>query len=199
NILITHNSVDVNSIISAIHFVDSIAYDFVTFEDVEISCNYIVNHNTAGCGISCGAHQDAFKFDRPVISSNYIHLCDAGINSGNLYDADVSNNLFENNLNCGAQIGVLGGSVTDNKFEGIYQDGGDALQLWGGEWETAASTDVLIEGNTITYNDISPEYPTHGIRLRPPVGTDPGIDGSTIHIHNNNFIDGGLKPRRICH
>jgi len=105
----------------------------------------------------------------------------------------IQNNWFHDILYTGFQVGIIGGSVIGNTFERIYpydEYGGDAIQLWGGQWGTSVSTNVTIERNTIIFNDVSTEYPTHGIRLRPPeVGA--GIDGSTIHIHYNNFIDGG--------
>ncbi len=107
----------------------------------------------------------------------------------------IRDNWFHDILYTGFQVGIIDGSVTGNTFERIYPYpgvGADAFQLWGGEWGTAISTDVLIEGNTINYNDLSTEDPIHGIRLRALAGVST-IDGSTIHIHDNNFLDGGYR------
>lgn len=118
------------------------------------------------------------------------------INIGKGGNIIIRNDWFHDQQYNPLQVGIIGGSVTNNIFERIYPlagGPGDALQLWGGEWGTAVSTDVVIADNTIRYNDIAgASYPSHGIRLRPPEG-GPGIDGSTIHIHLNNFEDGGAR------
>ena len=69
-----------------------------------------------------------------------------------------------------AQVGIVGGTVTENTFERIHPlDGGpfgDAFQLWGGQFGTAASSNVLIENNKIHFNDIPGAlYPTHGLKV----------------------------------
>jgi len=108
----------------------------------------------------------------------------------------VRHNWFHDQLYTAFQIGIVGGSVTGNTFERIYPWPGyfaDAFQLWGGQWGTPVSTNVMIEANIIRYNDIpGADYPSHGIRLRPS-GDGPGIDGATIHIHCNSFLDGGAR------
>ncbi|GAI18981.1 unnamed protein product, partial [marine sediment metagenome] len=117
------------------------------------------------------------------------------INIGHGSNIIIRNNWFHDQQYNPLQVGIIGGSITDNTFERIYPHLvglGDAIQLWGGEWGSAVSTNVLIEDNTITFNDVSTEFPTHGIRLRPGADpADPGVDAPNIHINNNNFIDGG--------
>jgi len=104
----------------------------------------------------------------------------------------IRNNWFHDQQFTAFQIGIIGGSVLNNKFERIYPWPGyfgDVFELWGGEWGTSISNDVQIIGNVINYNDIpDATCPTRGIRLRPS-----GIDGSTIHVHFNLFLDGGAR------
>jgi hypothetical protein len=119
----------------------------------------------------------------------------AEMNIGHGGNIIIRNNWFHDQQYTAFQIGIIGGSVTGNTFEGIYpygSYGANAFELWGGQWGTAVSTDVTISCNTIHYNDIAEaEYPTHGIRLRAPE-TGLGIDGSTIHISDNLFVNGAV-------
>ncbi len=119
------------------------------------------------------------------------------INIGQAGDLSIDNNYFHDLAYTPLQVGLNGGSITNNTFERIYPYatyGGSAFQLWGGEWGTFVSTDVNISGNTINYNDVSgaASSPVSGIRLRKLDGSG-GIDGSTIHINHNNFINGGVR------
>jgi len=108
----------------------------------------------------------------------------------------IRHNWFHDQQYTAFQIGIIDGYVTDNIFERIYPLSGsfaDAFQLWGGQYGTPVSTNVIIEHNVIRYNDIlGASFPSHGIRLRPPSG-GPGIDGATIHINYNSFEDGGAR------
>ena len=114
-----------------------------------------------------------------------------GMNIGQGGNIIIRNNWFHDMFYTGFQVGIVGGSVTDNMFERIYPYPGywaDVFQLWGGEWGTPVSTNVVIERNTIRYNDISgASDPSHGIRLRS------GADAPNVHINWNNFEDGGAR------
>jgi hypothetical protein len=120
----------------------------------------------------------------------------AEINIGQGGNIAIRDNWFHDQQYIAFQVGIIGGSVTGNTIERMYPYstyGADAFQLWGGQWGTAVSTNVDISCNTIHYNDIpGAASPTHGIRLRAPE-TGSGIDGSTIHISNNTFADGGAR------
>lgn len=120
----------------------------------------------------------------------------AEINIGQGGNIAIRDNWFHDQQYIAFQVGIIGGSVTGNTIERMYPYstyGADAFQLWGGQWGTAVSTNVDISCNLIRYNDIpGAASPTHGIRLRAPE-TGSGIDGSTIHISNNIFADGGAR------
>lgn len=106
----------------------------------------------------------------------------------------IRNNWFHDLFYTGSQVGIINGEVTDNIFENIYTYPGywgTCFELWGGQYGTAVSENVIIEGNDFYYNEIAgAAEPTHGLRLRATETGNPGIDGSTIHVHDNNFYDG---------
>ncbi len=199
NILITHNAIDVSAsagsdpyALAAIDFTGATTYfDFVTFKNVEISYNYLTNPDYS-YGIFCGATTDAYRFDAPVIKWNYIYHCDAGINVGNMYDADINNNLFEDNPYAGAQIGVLGGSVANNVFKQNYPSPYDdypsyCLTFWGTQYGfPTGSNSVTVTGNDFYFNNYdSITKPDYGVRVLS------GCDASTITFIQNRFYDGG--------
>ena len=91
-----------------------------------------------------------------------------------------NNNVHQMFVGIG-QISVVGGTITGNTFD---DNQFAAFQLWGGEFGSVVSTNVLIECNTIKYNGTTCTGfadAAHGIRLRA------GLDASTIHLHNNNI------------
>ena len=123
----------------------------------------------------------------------------AGFNA-NLGDVQVRNNHIHHMRNGIGSISVVGGSIRGNVFE----DNGFSIGLWGGEWGSVVSSNVVIENNRFTYNGrdcTSASDAAHGIWLRPPTdpnypGQDPGnpsfpngIDASSVHIRYNCFID----------
>jgi Tol biopolymer transport system component/outer membrane biosynthesis protein TonB len=102
--------------------------------------------------------------------------------NANLGDVIIRNNYVHKMLLGIGQISVVGGTITGNMFDdNLFA----AFQLWGGEFGTVVSNNVLIECSTIKYNGTTTDV-SHGIRLRP------GLDASTIHLHNNNFINLGM-------
>jgi hypothetical protein len=117
------------------------------------------------------------------------------MNIGQAGNLQITNNWFHGIVYTAIQCGIIDGSISGNKFEthfGLSTLNAAAIQLWGGEWGTAVSSNVAISNNEIHYNQngISPVY---GIRLRGPnSATDPKINGSTIHVHNNSFFNGGV-------
>ncbi|MEI7727794.1 MAG: hypothetical protein WCK09_21995, partial [Bacteroidota bacterium] len=118
------------------------------------------------------------------------------INIGQAGNIQITNNWFHGILYTAIQCGILNGSISGNKFETHYGLAGynaAAIQLWGGEYGTAVSSNVAITNNEIHYNQngVSPVF---GIRLRGPNSpSEPKIDGSTIHVHNNAFYNGGVR------
>jgi len=118
------------------------------------------------------------------------------LNIGQSTNLTIADNNFHDMDYTAFQVGMNGGSIVRNTFSHIYADPGvgfgDAFQLWGGQYGTQVSTNVTIADNTIHYNDIAgATNPTRGIRLRLP-DSGSGIDGSTIHIHGNLFLNGGV-------
>jgi hypothetical protein len=121
------------------------------------------------------------------------------INIGKAGNLQLTDNWFHDNYYTGAQVGIIGGTISGNTFEKSYPYpgyGGRNIELWGGAWGTAVSTNVTITGNKFYYNDIpGAAYPSHGLRL---LSTEDGsgvggIDGSTIHVYCNEFYDGGAR------
>jgi hypothetical protein len=128
-------------------------------------------------------------------------LGDPALNIGNAVNLTIQNNYFHDMQYTAFQVGMVGGSITGNTFARISASPtpgfGDDFQLWGGQFGTAVSTNVTIANNLISFNDVpGATNPTRGIRLRPQdTGSSaPGIDGTTIHIHDNAFINGGVLP-----
>ncbi|MHA1287056.1 MAG: right-handed parallel beta-helix repeat-containing protein [Candidatus Thorarchaeota archaeon] len=123
-----------------------------------------------------------------------------GLNIGQGGNIQITNNWFHDLLYTGFQVGIIGGSVTGNTFENIYPlnyNGtwypSNALQLWGGEWGTAVSTNVTITDNTIKYNNTSNANATEdGIRLRN------GVDAANIHINYNDILNQGNGTGEIA-
>jgi len=118
------------------------------------------------------------------------------MNIGQAGNLQITNNRFHDILYTAIQCGIINGSITGNKFEthyGYSTYNAAPIQLWGGEWSTAVSTNVDITNNEIHYNQ-NAVSPVFGIRLRGPNSSaDPKINGSTIHVHNNSFFDGGVR------
>ncbi len=128
------------------------------------------------------------EFDGTVSATDYSAF---GINA-NLGDATISDN-YVHKMEVGlGQISLVGGSITGNRLE---DNSYAAFQLWGGEFSTAVSTNDTIANNTITYNGVactSLADASHGIRLRPGATPPGGIDPSTIHVHQNSFVNLGV-------
>jgi hypothetical protein len=121
------------------------------------------------------------------------------LNIGKTVNLTIADNYFHDEYYTAFQVGINGGSIVRNTFERIhaYSDAGfgDAFQLWGGQYETTVSTNVTIANNVIHYNDVAgAALPTRGFRLRPQdAGSEAaGIDGTTIHIRDNAFLNGGV-------
>ena len=108
----------------------------------------------------------------------------------------IEDNWFHDLQYTPFQVGIIGGSIIGNTIERVYPYPGywgSAFELWGGQYGTAVSTNVTITDNTIYYNDIpGAAEPTHGLRLRAPESGS-GIDGSTIHVSHNSFLNGGAR------
>ena len=119
-----------------------------------------------------------------------------GLNLGRAGDASIRDNHFHDMSYTALQVGIVGGEIVGNTFEQIHAFPGlfgQALELWGGEFGTAVSSNVNIANNVIHYNDvIGATAATHGLRLRAPDGGT-GIDASTIHVFDNAFINGGVR------
>jgi uncharacterized protein (DUF2345 family) len=110
------------------------------------------------------------------------------INIGQAGNLQISSNWFHGINYTAIQCGIVNGSITSNIFENYTGAPGSAqIQLWGGEWGTAVSSNVTIENNEFKYNNDAAN-PVTAIRLR---GTG-AIDGTTIHVHDNSFLDGGV-------
>jgi parallel beta-helix repeat protein len=119
------------------------------------------------------------------------------LNMGKGGDISIRENLFHNMQYTAFQVGISGGEVVRNTFDRMYSDQigfADAFQLWGGEFGTAVSSNVNVANNIIHFNDDATNA-TRGLRLRGPNSPmDPAIDGTTIHVHENAFINGNALP-----
>jgi hypothetical protein len=127
------------------------------------------------------------------------------LNIGRSVNLTIADNYFHDEDYTAFQVGMVGGSIVRNTFERIHADTGagfgDVFQLWGGQYGTAVSTNVTITNNIIHYNDVAgATLPTRGIRLRPQDSgsSSPGIDGTTIHINDNAFLNGGVLPNDLA-
>ncbi len=122
-----------------------------------------------------------------------------GLNIGQGGNLVIEDNHFHDMSYAALQVGLDGGQILDNTFDHIENpyagyDGAD-IQLWGGEYGTAVSTNVTISGNLLSYNDVAGSLgAANAIRLRSPDSPPNGsIDASTIHINDNSFLDSGAS------
>jgi VCBS repeat-containing protein len=174
-----------------------------TFDNIQVSSNYMNNWGNSlfwtGGEIVDGVIEyneiDGYVDEYPTEPGL------GTINIGKAGNLAIRNNWFHDTMYTPIQVGMVGGSITNNVFERIHSyasEGteyynGAAIQLWGGTWNTPVATDVTISGNIIHYNDVAGQtLPTNGIQLNSP-DDEPGIDGSTIHIFDNLFVDGGVN------
>jgi hypothetical protein len=112
------------------------------------------------------------------------------MNAGKVGDLSVKGNTFTNSYYTAFQCGIVGGEVVNNVFDGgdpWCPYGANLFELWGGEWGTPVSSNVLVSGNTFIYNN-SAACPVNGPRLRD------GADAPTITFQNNKWIDQGALP-----
>ncbi|MDO8834783.1 MAG: FlgD immunoglobulin-like domain containing protein [Vicinamibacterales bacterium] len=118
------------------------------------------------------------------------------VNAGQLGNVQILDNWAHDLAYSPFQVGIIGGTVAGNHIERIYPYPGYygyCFQLWGGVWGTAVSNNVLVEDNIFEFNDIpGATLPIHGFDI---TGADvgvTGVDGTTIHLRNNTFLDGGI-------
>src|SRR5579883_95025 len=198
NYTISHNLIDVSggSALAAIGLGASApAGGSAAYNELNISNNDISNAN--GYGIFAGGDPSVMSFNNAVIAQNKIHdTGDAGINIARAGNISISDNTFQNDHYTAMQVGIVGGSIVGNTFSQIQADSGvgfgDVIQLWGGQYNSSVSTNVNITNNIIHFNDVvGATAPTRALRLRPPISGS-GIDGTTIHINDNAFINGGV-------
>lgn len=134
------------------------------------------------------------EFDGTIGGTPGVGYCTVNIGQGG--NIQITDNYVHDVMYTAFQVGIIGGSVTGNTFEHTYPLNGywaSAFELWGGQWGTAVSTNVTVAQNTFHFNDIpGAAYPSHGLRLRAPE-TGSGIDGATIHVSDNKFMDGGVR------
>ena len=116
-------------------------------------------------------------------------------NAGQLGNVQIKDNWCHDLAYSPFQVGIIGGSVSGNTFERIYPYPGYygyCFQLFGGGWGTAVSTNVSVTDNTFSFNDVpGSAYPVHGFDITGP-DSGPGVDGTTIVMRENRFLDGGV-------
>ncbi|MBE0566354.1 MAG: hypothetical protein IH621_10375 [Krumholzibacteria bacterium] len=118
------------------------------------------------------------------------------VNAGQLGNVQILDNWCHDLQYTPFQVGVIGGTIAGNTIERIHPFPGYygyGLQLWGGRYGTAVSRDVAITDNVFSFNDVpGTAFPVHGVDLSMPEAPDPGIDGTTIVMRGNQFLDGGV-------
>ena len=123
-------------------------------------------------------------------------------NAGQIGNVQILDNWCHDMAFTPFQVGIIDGTVSGNTFERIYPYPGYygvCLQLWGGEWGTPVSHNVSITDNTFHFNDVpGVTDPVHGVDLRPGVAPDPGIDGTTVVMRDNVFLDGGVLTTALA-
>lgn len=134
------------------------------------------------------------EFDGTIGGTPGVGFCT--VNAGKMGNLQIKDNWVHDTAFIPFQVGIIGGSVTGNTFERIHPYTGYygvALQLWGGEYGTLVSNDVVVEDNVFHFNDVpGVTDPVYAMDLRPGAAPDPGIDGTTIVCRNNQFLDGGV-------
>lgn len=186
------NGVPGRALIFTSHFTDP--GGFMEFTDFEMDYNVIEANSN---GLFASADPTKFIFNNPKIRCNDISGMPTGINMGNLNNALVDGNVFSSISYAGAQIGVVGGFVTNNTFNNIGPSPywpysgvnypSYALMLWGDQFGfPTGSGNCEVSNNFFNYNSYSPEE-ANAIRVYD------GCDAATILINNNHFNDQGAE------
>ncbi|MCK5738742.1 hypothetical protein KAH55_06155, partial [bacterium] len=140
---------------------ENMTIDFNSFVYGEIAMLYFgggpytnlhINHNHFS-GSGDGVFWAAQPLSGGIIENNIFNQSVA-LNIGQGGDLKIRNNNFDGCFYTAFQVGLLGGQITYNAFQNLTPYPGywgDAFQLWGGEWGTAASANVLISNNTVYF------------------------------------------------
>jgi len=136
-----------------------------------------------------------YRLDNPVMTGNHVHNCDRGFYMTNMYNAGINSNVFENCNYCGCQLIILGGTVTDNRFQDMHPSPASSsfgLMLLGtATGHPTGSHDVVTSGNAFYYNNAA-DKPECGALVHT------GCDVSTIQFIYNNFYDGGANANALA-
>ncbi len=81
----------------------------------------------------------------------------SGLNMGRAGDVSIRDNYFHDLSFTSFQVGIVDGEILGNTFEQIHTFPGvfgQAFELWGGQFGTTVSNNVMIANNIIHFNDV---------------------------------------------
>jgi hypothetical protein len=107
-----------------------------------------------------------------------------GINA-NLGDVIIRDNVARSMYVGLGQVSIVGGMVRGNTFDDAAFA---AMQIWGGEFGSVVSRDVVIAYNDFTYDGVAAPNQAHALRLRPGASSD----ASTFALYFNRFTALGV-------
>lgn len=116
-------------------------------------------------------------------------------------DAIIRNNVVSKMYLGIGQVSLVGGQIVGNTFDDNYAG---AFQLWGGEFGSPVSRDVIIANNLFSYNgtDYSSDnagFLSHAFRIRPdcsaagPCTDQTTPNAASIQVIRNRFNDLNLS------
>jgi hypothetical protein len=155
------------------------------FNNLTISDNDFLNGE-----VFAGAQN--FNSSYMMMSANLFDNANANLSSA-FKDSEIDGNTFRNNSYTNAQFGLQNSTISNNVFENAGPSPYSgypsyAMMLWGYQYGLTPSENVTIEGNTFYFNEIDASNEvSSGVRILS------GIDATTIDVHYNNFIDGGMQ------
>ncbi len=143
-------------------------------------------------GALSGAVIEGNELDGTIDSVPGVGACTFAIPQGG--DLQILDNWCHDLLGTPFAVGIVGGSVSGNVIEMIHAEVGEAadcFRLRGGTDGSSVSQDVAFDGNVFHFSDVvAASDPTHGVLLESD-DDGPGIDGGSIVMRDNQFIDGG--------
>ena len=115
---------------------------FLTYSNTVIDGNTVIVSSSQNAFFGSGP-TDTLRFTAPTITNN--SFSGSGVNSYNLFNANVSGNTF----NGVSQLGLVDSSVANNTFN---SNGSFGLGLWGSKYGANYSRNTTVSSNTFNYN-----------------------------------------------
>ena len=165
-------------------------FDFMTYDGITITDNVLDGPGSAGSnfGFFCGVTPAKFVMNDLVFDRNEVEGFSTAVNCVNIYGASFQGNAFSD-VGLALKVNLHGTDgepalIRDNVFTDVLT--GTAVQLRGTKYGEG-DEHVEISGNMFHYNEVE------NATLSPAVLLEPGVKAGTIHVNNNQFVNGGAN------